>query len=969
MSESVHRETTRIAVAVGREGNRGRLQSLLEDYDVVDVSDDVPAATDMCIVDGRAVAANVDTIEAWKRAQRPVYAPVLLLTEDDRGEPWTRYGELLGDVVDAIQPIPASRSAIRGRIEAQLETRRYSLELASERRLNRRLFETSPIAKTVLDTEGNIVRANERAEEVFGLTESDIADREYDSPVWEIVDEQGEPIPSDDLPFARVLSSGDPVYGYEHGIERPDGEPVWLSINMAPLRDERGEIEHLVAAMDDITERKRLERELRETNALHAATLSNIHDTVFITDEDGEFTYVCPNTRFIFRYTPDDVRALGNVRALLGESLVGDTNLRTTPIENAERVITDADGNEHTVLVSVHPVSIQGGTRLYTIRDITDRKQQEERFRAFVEHSSDIVTVIDERGSILYVSPSVERILGYDRPSQLVGEQVFDLIHPEDQHRVSLALLEALNEPEDHVVSIEYRARHADGSWRWVESRATISTTLDAGHVVTTRDVTDYKEAKTELEEHATHLEQAQEIATLGHWYIDVETGEIEWSDEIHRIFGIPREEKITYETFLAHVHPDDREYVDRKWTAALDGADYDFEHRIVVDDEVKWIHERAEVAFGADGTPSHALGVVQDVTDAKERGQRLEDLEETRELALSAANAGIWEWDIQTGEVSLHRSCERLLGLEPGRFEGAFDAFLDHVHPADRKTVAQTYRRAIRGAGTSGLTFRIQRPDGTERWVHGRWTVQSDAGGTRRRLLGVVVDVTEHQERIKHLRVLDDVLRHNFHNQMNVVRGYAETIESEESGVVAEYAEHIIESSDRLLSTTDKQREITRILAAEPRVERVNVQSVVDDVAAALQSEYPSATVETDTHGRAFATASEEIGRAVEELAENAIRHNDSADGWVAIDVEVESDTVSIVVSDDGPGIPAMERNVVSGERSPESLYHGSGLGLWMVSWIVRRSGGALTFESSDRGGAAVRVRVPRASSSDTDD
>jgi PAS domain S-box-containing protein len=969
MNESVHREATRIAVAIGREGNRDRLRSLLEGYDVVDVADGVPDATDMCIVDDHAIVANADTIEAWKRTQRPVYAPVLLLTEADHGDPWTRYADLLGDVVDGIQPIPASRSAIRGRIDAQLETRRYSLELAGERRLNRRLFETSPIAKTVLDTEGNIVRANEHAEAVFGLTKSDIADRKYDSPVWEIVDEQGEPIPSDDLPFARVLSSGDPVYGYEHGIVRPDGEPVWLSINMAPLRDERGEIEYLVAAMDDITERKMLERELRETNALHAATLRNIHDSVFITDDDGEFTYVCPNTRFIFRYTPDDVRALGNVRALLGGSIVGDTDLRTDPIENAEHVITDADGEEHTVLVSVHPVSIQGGTRLYTIRDITDRKRQEERFQAFVEHSSDIVTVIDKQGTIQYVSPSVERILGYTRPSGLVGEQVFDFIHPGDLQRVSVALLEALDEPEDHVVGIEYRAKHADGSWRWVESRATVSSRLEAGHVVTTRDITDYRKAKTELEEHATHLEQAQEIANLGHWYIDVETGEIEWSDEIHRIFGIPREETITYETFLAHVHPDDREYVDRKWTAALDGADYDFEHRIVVDDEVRWVHVRAEVEFGPDGTPSHALGVVQDVTDAKERGQRLEDLEETRSLALSAANAGIWEWDIQTGEVSLHRSCEQLLGLEPDRFEGTFDALLDHVHPADRETVAQTYGRAIRGAGTSGLTFRIQRPDGTKRWVQGRWTVQSDASGTRRRLLGVVVDVTEHQERIKHLRVLDDVLRHNFHNQMNVIRGYAETIESLESGVVAEYAEHIIESGDRLLSTTDNQREITRILAAEPRVERVDVQSVVDNVAVTLQSEYPSATVETDTHGQAVAMASEELGSAVEELVENAIRHNDSADRWVAIDVELEDDTVVIVVSDNGPGIPAMERNVVTGERTLESLYHGSGLGLWMVSWIVQRSGGTLTFDSSDRGGTAVLVRIPRASSSGTDE
>jgi hypothetical protein len=68
------------------------------------------------------------------------------------------------------------------------------------------------------------------------------------------------------------------------------------------------------------------------------------------------------------------------------------------------------------------------------------------------------------------------------------------------------------------------------------------------------------------------------------------------WSDENHRIFGIPKGTPLTYEAFLGTVHPEDREYVDRKWTAALRGEPYDIEHRIVLGETVKWVRERAEL-------------------------------------------------------------------------------------------------------------------------------------------------------------------------------------------------------------------------------------------------------------------------------------------------------------------------------------------------------------------------------------
>jgi PAS domain-containing protein len=97
-----------------------------------------------------------------------------------------------------------------------------------------------------------------------------------------------------------------------------------------------------------------------------------------------------------------------------------------------------------------------------------------------------------------------------------------------------------------------------------------------------------------ELQESQHDLNRAQEVAQTGSWRMDVQHDVLLWSEENHRIFGISKGTPMTYKTFLSCVHPEDREYVDQKWQAALQGEEYDIEHRIIVGDKVKWVRERA---------------------------------------------------------------------------------------------------------------------------------------------------------------------------------------------------------------------------------------------------------------------------------------------------------------------------------------------------------------------------------------
>jgi len=122
------------------------------------------------------------------------------------------------------------------------------------------VLETTPVGIVLLNAEGDITRANSRAEELLGLSRRKMGGKEYDHPDWDIWDEAGTPIPHEDHPVTRVRRTGETIQGFTHGITLPDGSERWLSSNVAPVKSVDGSIEQIIVALEDITGLKRLEQ-------------------------------------------------------------------------------------------------------------------------------------------------------------------------------------------------------------------------------------------------------------------------------------------------------------------------------------------------------------------------------------------------------------------------------------------------------------------------------------------------------------------------------------------------------------------------------------------------------------------------------------------------------------------------------------------------------------------------------------
>ena len=152
--------------------------------------------------------------------------------------------------------------------------------------------------------------------------------------------------------------------------------------------------------------RTRAYQALRESEELHRATLSSISDAVFLTDDDGEFTFICPNVDVIFGYAPDEVQAMGRIARLLGDDLYDRADLATRgEIRNVEREVTSKSGERRTVLVHLKHVSIQSATVLYTCRDITELKHAEKNLAATrleLAHAARLALVGELTASIVH---------------------------------------------------------------------------------------------------------------------------------------------------------------------------------------------------------------------------------------------------------------------------------------------------------------------------------------------------------------------------------------------------------------------------------------------------------------------------------------------------------------------------------------------------------------------------------------
>jgi PAS domain S-box-containing protein len=273
----------------------------------------------------------------------------------------------------------------------------------------------------------------------------------------------------------KKVEAGEQVMGFETKLKHKSEYLIDVSITMDAIKDENQKIMGFCIISRDITERRKAEEALRESEELHRITLSSISDTVIITNDDGKFTFICPNIDFIFGYSNQEVQSLGHVSELLGQDLFDRKELlKKGEIKNIDLDAKDKSGRIHSLLMNVKNVSIKGGTILYTLHDVTKRKKAEESLKISEERYAlaqqaanigswdwDILT-----GDLVW-SDTIEEMFGFS-PGEFGAtyEAFLECVHPEDRQFVMDSVNACVDEGKDY--DIKHRIMWPDGSIRVV---------------------------------------------------------------------------------------------------------------------------------------------------------------------------------------------------------------------------------------------------------------------------------------------------------------------------------------------------------------------------------------------------------------------------------------------------------------------------------------------------------------------
>ncbi len=511
-------------------------------------------------------------------------------------------------------------------------------------------FEHAPMGRAIVSSDGRVVRVNRKLAEIVARTPEDL----ISVTLADLL--PGVPAP------ARI---GDASVEVETTVDSPDQGTRRLAITVSPMAagdDSDEDKGHLNVFVEDITDLREVEDRLRSTQDEFRALVAHSSDIITVLEPDGSWRSSSAAGSRLLGY-PEGIDPEGGIFSLLHPDDV------PPALAALAEVLAGTRGPENPIVLRVRSYDDARWLHLETIarnlvdhpavrgivlnsRDVTGRieaeaklRESQDRFQALVQHSRDLIVVLDDQGRIEYLSPASEKLLGYD-PDEMRGTEGLSLVHPDDADLASTHLLEMLIEP-GATREMQMRLRHADGSYRTVDSigQSRIDDPAVRGIVLNIRDITDRAETERALrsvqERFRSLVQHASDVITV----VDLDGTLTYASPSMAQVLGYEPME-ILGTNALDRIHPEDR---DRVLEASAKAIDDDAPATVEYRSLTKSGEVRVFEAITTDlrGEPSVA-GFVTNARDVTERraaerqaARLIEVLEKSNEVVVLSDPSG----------------------------------------------------------------------------------------------------------------------------------------------------------------------------------------------------------------------------------------------------------------------------------------------------------------------------------------
>src|SRR5919199_542091 len=371
----------------------------------------------------------------------------------------------------------------------------------------RAIFENAALGIAIASVEGKNLQTNPAVTKILGYSATELRHLKFTEYTYP------DDLEADLVLYRELLAGHRESYQIEKRYVHKEGHVIWVRLSVAAVRDVNGNVLFVVTTTEDISEHKRAEAALRESEATNRALISAIPDLLIRTQADGTYLNIVSegkvkrfnSSRFFAGTRVEDSMPLHIAQQRL---FFIQQALQTGELQIYEQqVVLDGQTQDEEVRIVVTGEN----EVLIMVRDITDRKRTEEalrqselKFRSIVENANDIIYILTPEGILSYVSPNWVNILGH-QPNEIIGIHFTPLIHPDDQQQC-LERFAGLVETNEPILGLEYRVQHKEGGWRWHVSN--LGTVEDAeGRVLycvgVARDISDRKAAEVALQRRA----------------------------------------------------------------------------------------------------------------------------------------------------------------------------------------------------------------------------------------------------------------------------------------------------------------------------------------------------------------------------------------------------------------------------------------------------------------------------------
>lgn len=631
-----------------------------------------------------------------------------------------------------------------------------------------------------------------------------------------------------------------------------------------------------------------------------------------------------------------------------------------------------------------------------TNRDITNKvlaekalQESEEKYRTMIETAQEGIWIVDVQRSTKYVNARMAEMLGYEpaemisKPWQyfIIEEEKFDL-NSKNQNRKGKKLLRD---------SYEYTLKRKDGTSLWVIINS--APLIDhsgkfSGSLNMLTDISKRKKAEEDLAESELRYKELVSNAKSIILKMDTKGRFIFVNEFAQNFFGYKKEEligKTAFETIVPKTDSTgrDMEKMIEDIYKDPDKFSVNINENKKKNSERVWIEWHNKALFDKDGKKMGHIAIGIDVTERKKSEDALQVARQKLNIALENAGIGLWEWDLQTGEIIWDERLEKMFGLNPGSFGRTFTDFENLVHEEDMPHIQKSVRRTLEKGIPLETIFRIKMESGNLKYISSKAFLNKNKAGKPIRLCGVSFDITGMREETENLilELNEELLRsnkelesfayvasHDLQEPLRMVTSFTQMLEKhykdklDERGM--EYIRFASDGAKRMYELLNGLLAYSRINKKGRMFYAVNMNLVVDTVLKNLSFKIAErkAIIKSRKLPRVLADESQMI-QVLQNLISNSIRFS-TATPRINISCRTEKDQYVFSVKDKGIGIESQyfDRIFLIFQRlHPKDQFEGTGIGLAICKRIIERHGGKIWVKSEPENGSTFYFSIPR--------